>query len=240
MSSGTTRGHEAYRSIIEVMRQGIYRPGDALREEEVAARLGVSRTPVREALARLQERGLVEAGKGRGVIVAVLSTQQVFELYAIRGELEGIVARYAAHHATEAEIMHLRQLNDAFRNAGTASAAYEHNRSFHTQLYDACRNRYLRQTVEDLQDTIAILPETTFVAPRRITTGAGEHDDIIDAIMNKDGELAQRLAVEHIKASLAVRLELIREQKQGNVGQTRMNSGPRESDPPAQPDLPPN
>ncbi|WP_162247328.1 FCD domain-containing protein [Devosia sp. Root635] len=112
MSSGTTRGHDAYRSIVEATRRGLYKPGDALREEEVA-------------------------------------------------ELEGIVARFAAHHATEAEIMHLRQLNHAFRNAGTAAAAYEHNRSFHTQLYDACRSRYLRQTVEDLQDTIAILPETT-------------------------------------------------------------------------------
>ena len=101
---GKTRGQNAYGAILAAIRDGIYRPGDAIREEEVASRIGVSRTPVREALGRLQEKGLVEAAQGRGVAVAILSTSQVFELYAIRQEMEGLVARFAAQHATTAEM----------------------------------------------------------------------------------------------------------------------------------------
>lgn len=202
-----TRGQSTYQAILAAIRDGIYRPGDPLREEEVAARLGVSRTPVREALGRLQEKGLLEAAPGRGVAVSILSMQQLFELYAIREELEGIVARFAARHATDAEIANLERINEKFAAASEEpQLAAQWNRQFHARLYDAARNRYLRQAVEDLQETIALLPDTTFVQDGRTGTATDEHVAIIEAIRRHDPEVAEKAAINHIKAALNVRL----------------------------------
>ncbi|AWC22406.1 putative HTH-type transcriptional regulator YdfH [Aminobacter sp. MSH1] len=202
-----TRGQSTYQAILAAIRDGIYRPGDPLREEEVAARLSVSRTPVREALGRLQEKGLLEAAPGRGVAVSILSMRQIFELYAMREELEGIVARYAARHATEAEIANLERLNAEFAAAADdPKLAAQWNRQFHARLYDAARNRYLRQAVEDLQETIALLPDTTFIQKGRTATATEEHVSIMEAIRRRDAEGAEKAAVDHIKAALEVRL----------------------------------
>ncbi|GAA2890681.1 GntR family transcriptional regulator [Aminobacter sp. P9b] len=202
-----TRGQSTYQAILAAIRDGIYRPGDPLREEEVAARLSVSRTPVREALGRLQEKGLLEAAPGRGVAVSILSMRQIFELYAMREELEGIVARYAARHATEAEIANLERLNAQFAAAADdPKLAAQWNRQFHARLYDAARNRYLRQAVEDLQETIALLPDTTFIQEGRTATATQEHVSIMEAIRQRDAEGAEKAAVDHIKAALEVRL----------------------------------
>lgn len=206
-----TRGQSTYQAILAAIRDGIYRPGDPLREEEVATRLGVSRTPVREALGRLQEKGLLEAAPGRGVAVSILSMQQIFELYAMREELEGIVARFAARHATDAEIANLERLNAEFAAAAeNPKLAAQWNRQFHARLYDAARNRYLRQAVEDLQETIALLPDTTFTHKGRTETATDEHVTIIDAIRRRDADGAEKAAVDHIKAALEVRLVITR------------------------------
>jgi DNA-binding GntR family transcriptional regulator len=204
-----TRGQNAYRAILAAIRDGHYKPGDPLREEEVAMRIGVSRTPVREALGRLQEKGLLEAAPGRGVAVAVLSMQQIFELYAMRQEMEGLVARFAAQHATEAEIANLERLNEQFLKAdGTPKVAALINRQFHARLYDAARNRYLRQAVEDLQETIALLPETTFVQEGRTVIAHGEHKELIDAIRARDTLKAEAAGINHIRKALETRLAI--------------------------------
>ncbi|MGH6946054.1 MAG: GntR family transcriptional regulator [Kiloniellales bacterium] len=204
-----TRGQNAYRALLDAIREGQYRPGDPLREEEVAVRIGVSRTPVREALGRLLERGLLEAAPGRGVAVAILSMQQLVELYAMRQELEGIVARYAAQHANEGEIANLERLNEQFgAAAGDPRLAAEINRRFHARLCDAARNRYLRQAVQDLQETIALLRQTTFVQPGRTVAAVGEHALMIAAIRKRDTQAAEALAVAHIRAAFETRLAI--------------------------------
>ncbi|MCJ8521554.1 DNA-binding GntR family transcriptional regulator [Pseudorhizobium tarimense] len=204
-----TRGQSAYQAILAAIRDGIYQPGDPLREEEVASRLGVSRTPVREALGRLQEKGLLEAAPGRGVAVSILSMQQIFELYAMREELEGVVARYAARYATDAEIGNLEGINQKFAAASAdPKLAAQLNRQFHARLYDAARNRYLRQAVEDLQETIALLPDTTFIQEGRTATATEEHVAILSALRNHDPIAAERAAIGHIKTALEVRLAI--------------------------------
>lgn len=207
-SPHATRGQSAYRAILDAIRAGIYKPGDRLREEEVAQRIGVSRTPVREAMGRLQEKGLLESASGRGLAVAVLNMQQVFELYAIRQEMEGLVARFAAQHATEVEIDNLVRINNEFGAATDPRRAAEFNRVFHARLYDAARNRYLHMAVEELQETIALLPLTTFVAPGRIEVAHGEHVRIIEAIRNRDVAAAQEAGAEHIRKALSTRLSI--------------------------------
>jgi len=204
-----TRGQNAYRLILTAIREGLYKPGDRLREEEVAARFGMSRTPVREGLGRLQEKGLVEAASGRGLAVATLNMQQVLELYAMREEVEGAAARFAAQQITTVEIENMERLNEEFRAANKDPAlAARVNRMFHARLYDAARNRYLRQALDDLQDTIALLPETTFVEPGRTDTAYDEHRAIIASLRERAPEVAYRTAAEHIRAALRARLRM--------------------------------
>ncbi|MET3923919.1 GntR family transcriptional regulator [Devosia sp. 2618] len=204
----STRGQSTYRAILAAIREGVYKPGDRLREEEVAQRLEVSRTPVREAFGRLQEKGLLEPASGRGLAVAVLSMQEIFELYALRQELEGLIARFAAQHATDIEVAHLERINAEFAVADTAIAAAKLNRAFHARLYDCARNRYLRTAVEDLQETISLLPNTTFMQRGRTRLAAAEHAAIIDAIKERDAERAGRAGLTHIQQALQARLAL--------------------------------
>lgn len=209
VSTGQTMlGHRTYQAIVEGIRDGIFVPGERLREEEVAARLGVSRTPVREAMGRLLEKGLLQAGPGRGLSIANLGVDQIFELYAFRAELEGLVARFAAQHATEAEISNLRRLNGLFEVAESAGEAARINREFHARLYDAARNRYLNAAVEDLHESIALLSQTTFSQPGRTEVAAREHKLILDLIAARDGVAAADAARAHISQALAVRLKM--------------------------------
>jgi len=166
--------------------------------------------PVREALGRLHEKGLVEsAANGRGLAVAVLSRQQIFELYAMRAELEALVARFAFQHATEAEIGNLKRINTSFEKAQTPTEAARLNRQFHAGIYDAAKNRYLRAAVEYLQETVALLPMTTFLHEGRTSIAAREHAAIVAAIAARDPEAGAEAATTHIRRALDTRLELM-------------------------------
>src|SRR5262247_4831520 len=112
-----SRADFVYESLRDAISDGRIAAGERVREEEVARNLGVSRTPVREALQRLQQRGLLSFGPTRGLVVAQLSHEQVVELYAMREILEGSAARFAAQHASPGEIALLHRLQDQLRAA---------------------------------------------------------------------------------------------------------------------------
>lgn len=196
-----------YETILKLIMDGTYKAGDPLREDEVATRIGVSRTPVREALGRLNEKGLVEQGAGRGLCVTTLSTHQIFELYDMRKELEGLVARFASQRATDIELKNMRIINEQF--AATPEDQPEKaaalNREFHSRLYDAARNKYLYNAVKDLHETVALLP-TTFRIRHRIGEAAQEHAEILEAIGARDEVRAAKAAINHIEAALQSRL----------------------------------
>ena len=207
--SRSTLSHDAYEAIKTAIRDGIYPPGSRLREDEVAKRFGISRTPVREALARLQDKGLLETGPGRGLAVTVLDMQRIFELYALRMEMEGVVARFAAQHATPVEIDNLNRLNGGFAATADPGDAARLNRLFHDRLHDAARNRYLQVAVEELHDSVALLPTTTFHKQGRIAEAATEHAAIIEAISRRDADAAWIAGREHISNALKSRLALM-------------------------------
>src|SRR6056297_120840 len=110
MSDARASGQkDAYQLILQAIDLGTYRPGDRLVESELADRFGVSRTPIREALQRLETQSLL-ARDGRSLIVASLDHNQMAELYVVRSELEGLAARLAARHATEEEVRVLQAM----------------------------------------------------------------------------------------------------------------------------------
>jgi DNA-binding GntR family transcriptional regulator len=210
--SGVVLGEAVFRSLCEALQGGTYRAGDRLREEEVAQRLKVSRTPVREALGRLAARGFVEPAGGRGLIVRNLDISEVLELYAMREILEGAAARLAADHASRPEVDALLDIEDALADASDPAEMARLNRTFHEAICRAARNRYLDNASRELQDWIALLGPTTFTVTGRPSTSHREHQTIIDAIAARDGDKAEKLAREHIREALRCRLKLLQKQ----------------------------
>lgn len=206
----TSRGEFVYRAMCAAIREGRYQQGERIREEDIAASMEVSRTPVREALLRLQTRGLVEFAAGRGLIIAEFDRQQVHELYAMRELLEGASARLAALHATSSEIVYLRYVLEEFReNKGNAKRMAQINRDFHRAVSDAAHNRYMVQSLNELSDAEALLRGTTLAHPGRADSADEEHTAILAAIERRDPDLAEKLAREHIHQAEKIRLRML-------------------------------
>jgi len=208
--AGQALGEATYRALCRALRDGALKPGDRLREEEVARRLAVSRTPVREAFGRLLARRLIEPAGGRGLIVRRLEATEALELYALREILEGAAARLAAQHAFPAEIDMMRDHAAAFERAfGSPRLMERENRSLHETIFRAARNRYLDVALRDMQDSLALLGPTTFGVAGRPETASAEHRAIIDAIAARDADAAERAARDHMRAALTARMRLI-------------------------------
>jgi DNA-binding GntR family transcriptional regulator len=203
-----SRADFVYDSLRDAIWEGRIGRGERVREEEIARSLGVSRTPVREALQRLQRRGLLVNGLGRGLIVAELSKREVIELYAMREILEGSAARFAAQRAMRPEIDILDRLQrDLAEAPDDALLLVKLNRRFHQAIYDAAHNQYLTQTLDTLHDSMALLHSTTFRAPNRRRESDEEHRRIVSAIERHDADAAEAIAREHIRQAQRTRFE---------------------------------
>jgi DNA-binding GntR family transcriptional regulator len=202
-----SRADFVFETLRDAISDGRIAGGERVREEDVARNLGVSRTPVREALQRLQQRGILILGSGRGLVVAQLGHEQVLELYAMREILEGSAARFAAMHATADEIATLYQLQEQLRTADDDMLHITLNRRFHQAIYEAAHNRYLMQTFESLNDSFALLRSSTFRLPHRTRNSDEERRRIIEAIEKRDPELAEMEAREHILQAQRTRFE---------------------------------
>jgi DNA-binding GntR family transcriptional regulator len=209
LDSNISRAEHVYSVLREGIRNGKLKSGQRLREAELATQLNVSRTPIREAIRRLAADGLIEVAPPRGMIIVELDRQRVRELYFLREMLEGAAARLAAQLAMPSEIEELRQLHAAGTEAKDPEAAATINRLFHKTIHDAGRNRYVARSLEDLSDSLALLPGTTFEAKGRQEGAAKEHGDILEAIANKDPDLAEDRARHHIRMAGATRIRMM-------------------------------
>ncbi len=203
-------GEAAYDAVLEAIRRGDYVPGARLREEEVGARLKLSRTPVREAFRRLESDGVVEHRPRAGAVVRQLSHTEVVELYEMRVVLERTAAEMAAKHGTEAEFDTLAELNRQIagerENPARAAAI---NQEFHQGLYLACRNRFLLDAARGLNNALLLLGPTTFTDTTRIDTVVKQHAAIIEALDAGDAEAAGAAAEAHLQTSLRHRLKVL-------------------------------
>lgn len=198
---------DAYSMILNAIDMGDYKPGDRLVESDLAERFGVSRTPIREALQRLETQSLL-ARDGRSLIVASLDHNQMGELYVVRRELEGLAARLAARHANEEEIAVLRDMvtaDDALVEDPPALARA--NRRFHKQIHLASHNRYLVQQLDLVHRTMALMATTSLAAQGRGEIAQSEHDGIVRAIEARDEDAAEAALKEHISVAFMTRLK---------------------------------
>lgn len=191
---------------------GTLRPGDRLREAQIAAEMGVSRTPVREALRRLEGDGLVAHEAHKGAVVRQLDYRAVTELYAIREVLEGTSAALAARHMSETEIDALEDIVEAGgRHRDDAREAARLNKVFHTALCTGAHNRYLVKILDQLALAMALLGPTTLGMDARRDAAVAEHRAILAAVRARDAEAAEAAARAHIRAAQRARLKLIAE-----------------------------
>ncbi|MEO1640169.1 MAG: GntR family transcriptional regulator [Pseudomonadota bacterium] len=199
---------DAYTLILDAIDNHTYKPGDRLVESELAERFGVSRTPIREALQRLETQSLLTRD-GRSLIVASLDHSQLSELYVVRGELEGLAARLAARHATPEEVKVLRDMLEADQALlGDPGALSRANRRFHKQIHLASHNRFLVQQLDLVHRSMALLATTSIAAEGRGTETLDEHAAIVSAIEAGDGDAADQALREHISKAYVTRLKL--------------------------------
>jgi len=199
---------DAYILILEAIDMGEFKPGDRLVESDLADRFGVSRTPIREALQRLETQSLL-ARDGRSLIVASLDHNQMAELYVVRTELEGLAARLAARHATEEEIQVLREMVDDDRAVmNDPSALARANRRFHKMIHLASHNRYLVQQLDLVHRSMALMATTSLAAQGRGENAIAEHQAIVDAISRRDEDAAYKALRDHISVAFVTRLKL--------------------------------
>lgn len=210
-SQDLSQGDVAYNRLIKSIKDGVYKPGERLRETEVGKRLSLSRTPVREALRRLEAEGIVEHRARIGAVIKTLDHAEVVELYEMRIVLEKTAAAMAAKHASAAEIDELEALNrlieEAVENSERAASI---NQEFHGVIYRATRNRFLLDAARGLNSALLLLGPTTFADAARIRVVVEQHDAIIDAIRAGDAARAETAAEAHLQASMRHRLMALR------------------------------
>lgn len=209
-------GRDAYELLLEGIENGALPAGTRLRETELAQRFALSRTPIREALKRLEQQGLITHEPHQGMAVTSLDYNQIAELYALREVLEGTAARLAAQHASAIEISVLEEMvaADRARNEDAAMLART-NRAFHQQLRDAGRNHYLGQALENLRLSLALLPGTTLGAPGRGAASVEDHAAIVARIAARDPEGAEEAARLHIRNAFKTRIQLLQQRFTG-------------------------
>lgn len=197
---------DAYTLILQAIDSGVYKPGDRLVENELAERFGVSRTPIREALQRLETQSLL-ARDGRSLIVASLDHNQMADLYVVRCELEGLAARLAARHATQEEIRVLRQMVEADRKLlGDPAALARANRRFHKQVHLASHNPFLVRQLDLVYRSMALMATTSLAVEGRGEKALAEHERIVDAIAEGNGPEAYAALRDHISVAFETRL----------------------------------
>lgn len=214
MAVQKTQQTDAYAMILEAIDVGVYRPGDRLVESELAERFGVSRTPIREALQRLETQSLLTRD-GRSLIVSSLDHNQMAELYVLRCELEGLAARLAARHATAEEMRILADMVEA-DNAlmHDPQALSRANRRFHKQIHLASHNRYLVQQLDLVHRTMALMATTSLAAEGRGVIAQAEHAAIVKAISERDEDGADAALRAHISVAFMTRLKQDAERRQ--------------------------
>jgi DNA-binding GntR family transcriptional regulator len=185
------------------------RPGEPLREAALAEKLGVSKTPLREAFARLEQEGLVETTSFKGAVVTGYSERDLKEIYELRALLEGAAARSAAEHANDATLHALRDVLDrsrALRDAGDLVGLAELLGRFDVIVYSQVTNDRIGALIDNLRAHLTRIGKLTEDIPGRVEASVEEHAAIVDAILARNPDEADRLMRVHIASVLTDQL----------------------------------
>lgn len=197
-----------YDEIRAAIIDGRFPSHQVLSESFLANEFGTSRTPVREALYRLEHEQLIERAS-RGVRVRDSSPEEILDIYEVRITLEGAAARAAAHRATALDLARLRSAQESMRDAGAgASERFNSNRRFHEAIWEASHNPTLIDMLQRLDLHLIRYPTTTLTYRDRWEEALQEHEELLEAIERRDAERAREIAEQHMTGAREARLQM--------------------------------
>jgi DNA-binding GntR family transcriptional regulator len=209
-----TLADTAYSELKRLLLSGGFTADQPLTERDVAERLRMSRTPVREALRRLESERLLTVDPRRGVMAVTLDRHEIADLYFMREVLEGTAAKLAAQHATTTEILNLESILEeeaqAMSSGGDMVAI---NQALHDEIYQAAHSKFLLRALQSLTNSTFLLGRSTLADPQRAAKAHVEHTALVDAIRARDGNRAEEAARAHIQAAHIERMRILREQR---------------------------
>jgi DNA-binding GntR family transcriptional regulator len=191
------------KQIEEAILSSQFKPRERLVEMDLISRFGISRTVIREALKRLEAKGLIRTTPYRGAVVADLTTEEIEEIYFVRAELERIAARLVIKHITRKEIQSLKKLSkEAERHLREKThQMIEMDSEFHRMIFRASRNSYLYGMIDFLRTKAHIVRFNAWSLPHRIEQSILEHREMIRAIEDRNLSQFEKLIVKHLTFS---------------------------------------
>ena len=174
---------------------------DELREAAIGEELGVSRTPVREAFRQLELEGLIHIVPNKGAYVTGITSKDVRDIYMIRAQLEGLCAKWATEHISEAQMQEMEEnvyLAEFHAAKGHTEQIASLDNRFHEIMYEACASKMLEHSLKDFHQYVYRIRKQTLAQGARSSASNDEHRKIMEAIKEKDGERACELAKIHM------------------------------------------
>ena len=200
-------GHEyslrgrVFHTIREDILSGKYEKGEELKEIAIGNELGVSRTPVREALRQLELEGLVNIIPNKGAYVIGISLKDIQDIYEIRSLLEGLCTRWAVEAITDEQLKALEEnvdLSEYYATKGDFNKVFELDSRFHEILYEASGSKTINHLLSDYHHYVQRVRRVTIAIEGRAYKSNGEHRNILNAVKAKNPEEAEKLATAHV------------------------------------------
>lgn len=196
-------GARIFKQLQNEILNGIYGPGDILTEMRLTEELGVSRTPIREALKQLETEGLVKATPGKGIVVQGVTDKDIEDIYMIRMMIEGLAARWAAEKITQNEIEELKdilELEEFYtKKGGGTGNLLKLDSKFHDLVFKASKSKPLMHILSTFHHYVQSARSASLETPGRAQKVFEEHEAIMQAIIDRDPDLAEKLTTRHIK-----------------------------------------
>ncbi|MBQ8302690.1 MAG: GntR family transcriptional regulator [Clostridia bacterium] len=196
---------KVFLELEELVLSGELKRGDILTETALSERLGVSRTPVRSALHRLSEEGLISTEANRRAVVVGIGKEELVDIYRIRMRLEGLASAMAARRISEEDLGALREaveLSEFYISKNNTEKLGELDSRFHLIIYRASGSRLLTKILGELHRNTKLYRRHSLSVPGRLEKSSAEHREILAAIENRDEAAAERLTEAHIGAAI--------------------------------------
>lgn len=187
-------------------------PGERVSEEKLAASLNVGRVPLREALRRLEAEGYLTFLSNNEVMVSKPTIEDVQDYYSIASVLEGLAARLAVERAQPEEVSRLRELHELLREAykkKDPQRYFEANSSFHRFIAEMARNERLRRLIDQMRREVQKTRILSLRLPQRLDYSMREHDQILDAFLKRNAELAEATVVKHLQSQMEALVKVL-------------------------------
>jgi DNA-binding GntR family transcriptional regulator len=200
---GSSLSEDVYWQLRQEIVRGELRPNQPLAEIDIAERLNVSRTPVRESMQRLAADSLVISRRRRWLVYEH-SKQEIAEIYEVRLALEGYAARLASHRISDGQIEELARLRESAADDSQLTARVEHDEIFHRQLVTIAGNERLASMVAHNRNFAFNRQVASLYTPDDLAVSAAQHARLVEAVVTRDGDAAERTAREHIQSALEI------------------------------------